>query len=257
MPQIKDFPTRTVATAGDLLIMQDPATGETFNIAKDDFLAGLSSDGGGITPLPADPYYANVRSLLHFNGTNGSTDFLDEKGFSVTRNGTPVIDTSISKYGGASGLFVSANNDYLSLPQVSIGTGDFTIESWVYPVTPFNDSFGICGQGNFFLSAFGGTLSLWRNGGPVHSFGANPATNAWTHIAVSRSSGVLKLFMNGSLLNSASSNSDFSTSENFNVGKAGSDAKHWNGYLDDFRITIGIGRYTDSFPIASNEFPNN
>lgn len=49
MPQIKDVAiTKTIAEDGDLLIMQNPATGETYNIKRSDFLSGLSS--GSSTP---------------------------------------------------------------------------------------------------------------------------------------------------------------------------------------------------------------
>ncbi|MEH2278913.1 MAG: discoidin domain-containing protein [Nostoc sp.] len=38
--------TKTVADAADLLVMQNPTTGETYNIKMSDFLAGLSSSTG-------------------------------------------------------------------------------------------------------------------------------------------------------------------------------------------------------------------
>ena len=50
-------------------------------------------------------------SLTHFDGTNGSTSFPDDSGNMIwLRSGTtpPVVDTSQSKFGGASGHFQAA-----------------------------------------------------------------------------------------------------------------------------------------------------
>lgn len=74
--QIKDVPTRTVAADGDLLIMQDYITGETYNIAKDDLLAGFSGGGGGATIASVNIPYSNdgnFNGVLNYIGTSGNT----------------------------------------------------------------------------------------------------------------------------------------------------------------------------------------
>ncbi|MBC6436214.1 discoidin domain-containing protein [Nostoc sp. HG1] len=77
MPQIKDVPTRTVAGAEDLLIMQDKETGETFNISKANLLAGLSSSEGGGGGTTVTQYnFASVgdtNGVIYAIGTNKNT----------------------------------------------------------------------------------------------------------------------------------------------------------------------------------------
>ena len=75
-----------------------------------------------------------TKLLLHFDGTDGSTTFVDSSpsGKTVTAVGNAQIDTAQYKFGGASGLF-DGNGDYLSVPDSDdwyFGTGDFTIDAW-------------------------------------------------------------------------------------------------------------------------------
>lgn len=81
-----------------------------------------------------DNYWANVSSLLHFDGFDNSTIFTDEKGTIWTRNGSPIISTAQSKFGGSSGRF--SKNNYISTntlaPFLFGASDDFTIEAWIY-----------------------------------------------------------------------------------------------------------------------------
>src|SRR5690606_25450842 len=83
-----------------------------------------SQEGGlmlpGVAPAVAgsgDPYWASVVLLLHMDGADGSTMFIDSSanGLTVTANGNAQIDTAQSKFGGAAALF-DGNGDYLALP---------------------------------------------------------------------------------------------------------------------------------------------
>jgi hypothetical protein len=263
MTQIKDISiTKTVADTSDFLVLQSP-TGETYKISKANFLQGTGTSpgtGGNSTEI-SDPHFSNVKALLHFDGTNGSDIFVDVIGNNVVKNGSPKIDTSVSKYGGASALFLSASNDYITLPQMNFGTGDFTIEAWVYPISTVGGSTGIMGlmgQQEVYISVFGNTLTFWQNNGFVYSFGSNPPVNTWTHLAISRNAGVIRLFMNGVLVNTQNNSVNLSVPGNFNIGKTGDGQyqTYWNGNIDEFRITIGTGRYTTDFALPLAAFPN-
>ena len=72
--------TKTSAENDDLLLMQNPTTGETYNIKKSDFLAGLSSSGntgsGGNTPSNINLTFAtsgDVNGLFYYLGTAKGT----------------------------------------------------------------------------------------------------------------------------------------------------------------------------------------
>ena len=76
-----------------------------------------------------------TKLLLHCNGTDGSTSFLDDSGNSrtVTAIGSAQVDTAESKFGGAS-VLCSTKNDYLSVTDfldLDLGSDDFTFDFWV------------------------------------------------------------------------------------------------------------------------------
>ena len=86
--------------------------------------------------------------------------------------------------------------------------------------------------------------------GSVFSGTTSSLTNAWHHIAVSRSSGVTKIYVDGSSIASHSSAIDFSLSNPFVVGYAysnGSGSGSIQGYIQDFRVTKAYARYTTNF----------
>ncbi|MFB3885601.1 MAG: chitobiase/beta-hexosaminidase C-terminal domain-containing protein [Thermodesulfobacteriota bacterium] len=92
----------------------------------------------------ADSY---TKSLLHMNGADGSTTFTDDApggSHTWTAYGDAQIDTSQSKFSGASGLF-DGSGDYLSSPDSDDwywGTGDFTIDFWVrFAALPGSNNF--------------------------------------------------------------------------------------------------------------------
>jgi hypothetical protein len=90
-------------------------------------MSGGASDAG-------QPNWANVGSLLHFEGPNGSTAFSDEKALVWTGGGGASISTGRSLFGGASYRGTGAANSYIETPTGSIFDfrGDFTLDASVY-----------------------------------------------------------------------------------------------------------------------------
>ena len=90
----------------------------------------------------ADPFAANLVLALPMNGSNGGTTFTDQsatiKGSgsakAITRTNA-VTSTTQSNYYGSSGYY-DANSSRLQVANSSdfdFGSGDYTIEVWVYP----------------------------------------------------------------------------------------------------------------------------
>ena len=174
--------------------------------------------------------------------------------------------TTPSVYG--SGYFdPSASYPYLALPASSaagaFGTSDFTIELW------FNATyaFGTSGQGrgtmigNRTASSSQTSFNLYHYNGGI-AFGTPSTdlilsatgillTNTWYHLAVSRQSGTIRLFLNGvSIAAPVTGNStNFSDTTPVQIGNEGSLANNYSftGYLSGVRIVKGTAIYTNSF----------
>ncbi|MCH7524926.1 MAG: LamG domain-containing protein, partial [Bacteroidetes bacterium] len=150
----------------------------------------------------------NTKLLLHMDGTDGSTIFIDSSNFShsVTSNGNAQIDTAQSKFGGTSALFITS--DYLSILNNSdfeFGTGDFTIDTWV------NLSVKTGGTQNIFAystSANGNVQFFWSDpffgiftnaeGTFISTSGhATINTGQWYHVAWVRQNDIWNIFIDG------------------------------------------------------------
>ena len=232
--------------------------------------------------IPLDASYSSVSLLLHGDGTNGSTTITDNSltPKTVTAVGNAQISTAQSKFGGASLLFDKVD-DRLTLAASSdfaFGTGDFTVEAWIYSrdvssanargwfqtstVTgglqpSYGDGLSIAqGVNSAGLPANGGLFVAI--GGPNY-FGSSGAAavlfvNQWQHIAVTRSGSTCRAFVNGSQVGSRVNSANL-TGSNLVVGGYYDIAYLYDGYIDDLRITKGIARYTSNFTPPTESFP--
>jgi hypothetical protein len=213
--------------------------------------------------VPYDPYYIKTSLLLHMDGANGSTTFTDSgpNALSVTANGNANTSTAQKKFGSASASFDGTSNTYIYSSSNSVfefGTGDFTVECWVY-INSFNGSFnsfiqndavGISYNDKWWFSHYEAASQL-RFGRHYTSDGAycswNPTTGVWYHVAACRVSGVMYLFINGVSQSVTSNIGSVSWGQNGLAVGAVSTPYYLNGYVDDIRITKGIARYKSSF----------
>jgi len=214
-----------------------------------------------------DPNFSSVQLLLHGNGTNGSTTFTDNSNnnFSLTRGGNTVISTAQSKFGGASILFDGAG-DYLQIPNnsnLTLGTGDFTMEFWIYPLSQpglFNTIIGgdATSQPIVNLRGSGTSSSISMNvfgSADIFNESFTFTQNNWYHVAISRSGTSLKVYVNGNQIGPTITNSTNISAPITCVGGLISYAQNFNGYIDDVRITKGVARYTGStLTVPTREF---
>lgn len=86
--------------------------------------------GGG-----GDPDFANVKALLHFDGTAGTSVFTDVIGNTFTPIGSPQLSADQVKFGTTSGAFdgISGQRIVSTSSTFSPGSGDYTVEFWYYP----------------------------------------------------------------------------------------------------------------------------
>ena len=222
----------------------------------------------GTWPGGFDPYFSNVSLLLHMDGSDGSTSFVDSSAATrtVTAYASARISTTQSKYGGASGSFSGGN--YLTVPSnaaFQFGTGDFTIEAWIYLTADTSSSYAAIIDIRNSASNNGAVMFAVKDGLQLAVYSdvllASTTTLSlyqWQHVALVRSSGVMQIYINGtSASNSVSDSSNKSQLGNVYIGRV-FDGAHvgFSGYLDEVRITKGIARYTSSFTPPTAAFPN-
>jgi hypothetical protein len=213
---------------------------------------------------PADPYYGYTSLLLHMDGANASTAFVDSgpNALTVTAAGNAQVSTTQSKYGGASGYY-DGSTGYLSLTGNSsfqFGTGDFTIEAWVYISAnaanqqTFLDTRGSATATPFTFGIYQSKLAFYD--GTMRQSSATITTGQWYHFAACRSNGNLQLFINGISYYSASNTTNFTTGANsIYIGRGFDSAAYYtNGYIDDLRITK-YARYQSSFTPPTAALP--
>jgi hypothetical protein len=228
----------------------------------------------------ADLLFSNVVLLMHMNGADGGTTFTDEKGKSVTVYGNAQTSTTQSKFNG-SACKLDGTGDYLGLAASSdfdFGAGDFTWECWIYQVAvmtgtyadaiwcsqagPVGFAVAIFSDGKIGITAdspAGGDWDIRKGCDPGDPRGSTAITlGTWAHIAVSRSGSNWYGFVNGAV------DQTFTSSASISNAGSGYFLGHWhdgnarcfNGYIADLRITKGACRYTSAFTPPAVPFPN-
>lgn len=221
----------------------------------------------------SDPNFANVSLLVHFDGADFGTTFIDSSAnnFTGTPYGTARTRTDQAKFGSAS-MELLGDNSGVSFPDnnaFDLGAGDFTIESFVrFDTLPSSGgSSRIIGksigtnQRSYGLWQYnnGGTQSLYFGYSTTGEFWTDiivpytPTTSTWHHYAVTRSGSVLRFFVNGTQVSSNQTlTATFAnTSAALELG-----GNSFDGNQDEFRLTKGVARYTSNFTVPTEAFPN-
>jgi hypothetical protein len=202
------------------------------------------------TYVAGDQYFNETSLLLHCNGANGSTTITDSSRFAntVTAVGNAQISTTQSKFGGASIAF-DGTGDYVQLLNsdlLAFGTGDYTIEMWIYGTDNATGRriIELSGNGEGNLAVVGTTIQYY-NGTFNDSSSSNViVANSWQHIALSRQAGTARVYVDGTVRVSRAA--PLSTSQR-SLYIGGLNAVPFVGYMDEIRITKGVARYTANF----------
>jgi hypothetical protein len=215
-------------------------------------------------------FFSNVSLLLHGDGTNGSTTITDSSSRmnTVTANGNAQISTAQSKFGGASIAF-DGIGDFLSLngsEDFSFGTNDFTIEFWVRPAVTISSNV-ILYETRASPPASGSVVIYINNArkpiifiqptGNVLTGSTSLDANTWYHLAAVKAAGSYYLYVNGvsdssPVVNSLSVPQPVTVRIGIDFATSGG----LNGYIDEFRITKGVARYTANFTPPTAPFPD-
>jgi len=224
-----------------------------------------------------------TKALLHFDGVDNSTSFIDESGKAWSRSSTPVLDTSERRFGSSSGFF-DGTNDYIKTADSpdwrldgGLDTNAWTVDFWVrfasLPASTNQAFFSqITDKDNNYRFYLDDTLNTiaWRitSGAAVTSLITNnwsPSINIWYHIAIVKQ-GVTgyKMFVNGKQIGTTQVDTDVipNLTGTFRIGHGILSSGinfYLNGWMDEFRVSKGIARWTSDFapPRAPYPYPHN
>jgi hypothetical protein len=236
--------------------------------------------------LTSDPYFSSVSLLLHMNGSNNSTSFVDSSpnSFTISSGGNCKISTTQSKFGGASAYYYpvyGSQGGYISAPHSNVfefGSGDFTIEFFIYYIGFEGAGYNIYskkdGSGNQSILIAGDQYGYGRIYTYVYNTSGgyiiNPSPgageigsiqlNTWHHYALSRKGNNFYIFWNGVLRGNIYSTDSIRTTTNpVYIGSGGSNTQGFSdhsGYIDDLRVTKGVGRYDRKFIPTTSAYQN-
>jgi len=181
----------------------------------------------------------------------------------ITAAGNAAVSATQSKFGGSSIAF-DGTGDYLSLAtstDYGFGTGDFTIEGWIYKTTTttqylFDTRTTLTENSVAVQSNGSGSLRLFVNGAFVLTSSNAHTNNAWNHLAISRASGVTRFFINGVVSTTTyTDTTNYGTTKPLVVGAQYNGTTAFAGYIDDFRVS-NTARYTATFTPSTTAFVN-
>lgn len=267
----------TVVPSGTVLVRYLPA-GATATLNVQNRQAALCSGElfarvtrTSLINANSNPPAANVVCLLHMDGTNGGTTFVDSGplSISVTNNGSVQTLATSAEYGTAGARFTGASGQGLVLTNAAFNLGTaYTIE-WSMNTTSTSGKVWRLGdesanRAELYLTTpnsgyerprlildvyLAGTVAQW-DGVP----------NGMTKFRLVRTSSTqIELFANGSSIGARTISSGFATGGHGNGGKlyigANSGASPFVGDMDEFRISntaFAPGEYA----IAFEAFPD-
>jgi len=208
-----------------------------------------------------DLHFPKVRLLLPLDGSNGATATSDSSNDNrtITFVGSDSeISTAQSKFGESS-LSITGGSSRITTPGTSnlSATGDFTMEVWIYnsstsdyPCLITNGASS--NELSLYLASTASNqiLRMWNNGS-VTNFSTTLPQNQWYHFALVRSGSNVKLYVNGTADSTTRSDSGtygWGSQSNLHIGGYPTRTDYnFEGYLDDFRLTVGTARYTTNF----------
>jgi hypothetical protein len=163
-------------------------------------------------------------------------------GWTITSD---LVNGSAQFNGSSQYLTVPAN------PALALGTGDFTVETWVYlSSAPGEYAVIDCeGTGQFGFLINSTDIIAFASVAEAYSFTSAVSASAWHHIAFCRVGTTLTCYLDGvSVGTPATTAYNFTSLDAFTIGRnPGANSQYLNGYLSNLRIVKGTAVYTAPF----------
>lgn len=242
---------------------------------------GFSIQNLSITSTPVavdggDGFYDSVTMNNGFEGTNGQTTYTGTFGDTWTFDGNAQISNGQAFTGSTSAFFDgSGDRIYTANTPGLFGSGDWTVEFMCYPLTDTSNQYitnVYSGVNNRSWSISMGTnnaprADVWSSSaglialtGPTNTLNEN----VWTHVVLMRKGTGIYIFTNGVLRDSdvgtiGASDTVYENgvtpTTDLYIGRRPGNITHFNGYIDNYRITHEA-RYPTTGFAPPTEFPD-
>ena len=230
--------------------------------------AGTAGSGGG------DDDFNLVTTLVPANGSNTAHNatFLDssDNNLTVTAGSDVPIQGTFSPFSADEGKWsvyfdgsaahnpICAGTGLGAAPNdVYAGTSDFTLEFFVFTTirqqTLFDSRSGINASTGIVLYQNGSGALVWYVGADKITASASAMTErAWNHVALSRTGGTSRMWINGTHIGSFSDSFDYTNLGNYCIGgPVGYLSTYvFKGHISNFRFIKGTAIYSGSGDIT-------
>ena len=239
---------------------QTTAGGASTNVDLMEYSSDGTAQTAYVTNSTIDDAYTKV--LLHMDGSDASTTFTDGSGKTWTPAGTAQIDTAQSKFGEASGLFTAASGiSTADHDDFYLSTGDFSFDFWFRSngggyafrqyVTEGSRQEIYIVEGNpaylTYRSMQGGSWQVNMQAETVFS------ANVWYHVYFGRSGNAGYIALNGTML--PITGGDLTGKNIIDFAASTTVGTTFTGWLDEFRFSKGIARWTTNFTPPTLPYP--
>ena len=242
------------------------------NVATDTFELTDSSSGttsGNVTYKKATAYgtvTTNDGTYILING-KGTGEFVTGVPTAKTGvvGGDAKLDTAQKKFGTAS-LELDGTTDnltYPTSPDFGFGTTNWAAECFIRPssvtgtqyIFDFRTGSATDTAPTVYLS---GTALHFGVGNTSQATGGTLSTGTWYHVAVARSGGSTKLFLDGTQVGSTyTDTNNYGTTKPVAIGSDyNSAANAFAGHIDEVRISKAAARYTANFTAPTSALGN-
>ena len=181
----------------------------------------------------------------------------------LSRFGDSQLDTAQKKFGTAS-ILLDGTEDNVKVPtdeDFGFGSANWCLEAFIRPgsvtgtqrIFDLRDASATDTAPTMYLN---GTALHFAVGNTSHINGGTLATGTWYHVAVARSNGTTRLFLDGTELGTYTDGNDYGTTTPVVIGSdyQASPTEAFNGYVDEVRISKGAARFTAGFTPTTSEY---
>jgi hypothetical protein len=186
----------------------------------------------------------------------------------LTKAGDTTASNTQRKFTASSAIYLDGSGDYITYPgsDFDVFPEDFTIEWWQYWASNVS-GYGTIYDNNYTTSP--NLLIQTNDPGNVNQYkvfmdgfstilieSSAASTGQWYHYALVRNGSTITMYRNGTSTGSVTLSGSIGSSAGTKGIGAASNGNYpiSESYIQDFRITKGLARYTSNFTAPSSEF---